>query len=161
MFFASAPPAHAIQTPTQIVHIITESNYGIERGEVFPSSMKELIISMTEFAKRLVPELQKMNKYDAKDLLSIISPLLPDFFEAKESIEKDLKQQLQASEILLLHQLFAAVIPIISEIIFISNDREIDENSESYNTFLAELITKEMSASQRHIGRKKLMNLFD
>lgn len=160
MFFTSATPAYVVKAPVEIVNTVHENSFGLKRGEISPSSMRELIILLRDLALQVSPEIKELTVPIAREMLLGLNPLLPPFFEAKNKIEQELKEQIQEPDIALLQELFEAVTNIISEIIFISNDRKIDENSPAYNAFLSELIS-DSTQSGKHFGKEKLLRLFD
>lgn len=152
MLLEMSPQVAQINVPLTVVRTVTEhdlnAGLSIEQRALVKMANDLLRIS-------ILPQMENMKSTQAQAILRLIKPLLKDYANLSKRVHAN-EQESDVS----FRQLVQQIDNLINELIFVAHDRQIDENSDAYQTFFYQL-ADETSAVGRTFGREKLMVLFD
>lgn len=160
MFVNASPQVAQINVPIAVVRTVQENDYGVERGEIIPPSHLHLIKVASDLLDfSILPVVKEMTQKEAQQVLEEVKPTLHSFLELTEGLEESDSLD---ENFIAFKNMVQKMIVVLNEIIFISNNREIDEDSEGYNEFMYSLVMKAIEeGGRRPVSREELLAVFD
>ena len=152
-------PVHLLNSPIQMVQSIEESNYGVQRGEIAPPSIIEHINDLSSHLEDVFTIISKdMKRVEAHRYWKKIKPIVIRFFEVQDQFNQEYDTGDYSKSVVAFQRMFAAVQSIISEVIFVANRKEInDDELDQYLHYLA----KDNTLNKGVKGKKNVLALFD
>lgn len=159
--FITADSIDCVKAPIHMLGALNEKSYGIERGEILPSDLKELVkIAIGLLDTLFFPNINSITKDQSIIVLDILNPLLSDYVESSFELEKSIKLKKDESS-LLVKELVDKTKIMVSTFISLVEDNQINEDDSFYANYLMEQVQESKKEREEVFGRKKLLELFD